>query len=167
MHHETAVLQDAIPMALNLVRSMVEPLLATSHFRRKGIHINIMFENAKGEPCVPVFATMGSDPQEEDKELGEQTYDYREIAHRKARMCLREKCSSAFINLEAPQLLKPLDTSYGGGVYRPGFAVGVSALHDREDELVANWIADAVIFYCHELREKMGLVDYYPERDLK
>ena len=100
---------------------------------------------------------------------------YEEFALAKARLSHRTGRSSRDIQVNAPHLFKEPyshevgDLKWGGSVVREGLIVAFSGVEAVFDEMIAGWMADALIAMCrHEMTRPDGIMasdDSYIDRN--
>ena len=79
---------------------------------------------------------------------------YDEIALAKADLSWRNKRPSREIQQAAPHLYVAGDTKWGGSVVRDGLVVAFSGVQAVFDEMIAGWVADAIIAICRDAMTK-------------
>ncbi len=85
---------------------------------------------------------------------------YKRIAHAKAQLSKRTKMSSREVQQRAPHLLQDGDVKWGGSVIRDGLIVAFSGVQAVFDEMIAEWMASAIIAICrNEMTRQGGVMD--------
>lgn len=85
---------------------------------------------------------------------------YSRIAHAKAALTRRTGMSSREIQQRAPHLLQDGDVKWGGSVIRDGLVVAFSGVQAVYDEMIADWMASAIIAICrNEMTRDGGVMD--------
>lgn len=92
--------------------------------------------------------------------LNEEAVDklkYTTIALAKAAVSAKTGQPSRIVQQEMPHLYQEGDTKWGGSVVRNGLIVSFSGVQAVFDEMVAGWMADAIIALCrHEMTGVMA-----------
>lgn len=85
--------------------------------------------------------------------------DYIEMATKKASLSWRTGKSSRDVQQNAPHLYLHGDAKWGGSVVRDGLIVAFSGVQAVLDEMIAGWMADAIIGLCrHEMTRPDGVM---------
>ncbi len=138
-----AVLVNALPTA----RRIGDP-------EKKGFHIVVAFVNGKAEglgfmDCVAYNSPWGDVTNKSH---------YEGIAFGKARLSWQCEQDTNRILTESPNQCEPGDPKYQGGIFYRGIAVGVSGLEAPLDEMVAMWIATALVAKAQLLRKAVDIL---------
>lgn len=84
---------------------------------------------------------------------------YTTIAIAKAEVSFRTGLPSRQVQQESPHLYKDGDTKWGGSVVRNGLIVAFSGVQAVFDEMIAGWMADAIIALCrNEMTKPDGVM---------
>lgn len=142
--------------AWDLVAPAVERAWASGLTERRAGCVVVLDEPLPGPTAARAAAPLfiGYVEEGEDPEL------YRVHALAKAEVSARTGLSSRGLQQQAPHLYRPGMTKWGGSVVRDGLVCAFSGVQPVFDEMIADWMAGAVISLCrHEMLRPGGVMD--------
>jgi len=106
------------------------------------------------DPTVPYAPTAAAAPILFEASIGAEVAMFRKFATAKAAVTWRTGLSSRQVQQTYPHLYLPGDVKWGGSVVRDGLIVAFSGVQAVLDEMIAGWMADALIGLCREAMTK-------------
>ncbi|MFH0905677.1 MAG: hypothetical protein V1826_03100 [bacterium] len=138
--------QERAELAVELAMSIFFQLQNRTIIKDEDLHITILDPAYKGD-----FDEFGRGIILFERSIGDQskwTYNYKEIARRKAKMTYEHKLPGQVIVEQMPYLLERDDTKYWGSAYLNGIVVAVSGLDQHFDQMMAEIIASLCKGLC-------------------
>jgi hypothetical protein len=105
------------------------------------------------DPTVPYAPTVAT-PILFEASIGAEVAMFGEFATAKAAVTWRTGLSSRQVQQSRPHLYLPGDVKWGGSVVRDDLIVAFSGVQAVLDEMIAGWMADALIGLCREAMTK-------------
>ena len=144
-----SVVEKVLPLALQAAHAIGDPT-------KRKFYIVVALENGArdGAPFADCIVYQSKYNFADDL-----TNPYDRIAINKAELSWTYKVSSHRMVTEMPQLAQNGDMKWQGGAYYRGIAVGVSGLQAPVDEMVAMWVATALIAQAQLMMKELVASD--------